>query len=523
MAAGTVVGGRYELERLIGKGGIGEVWCARHTALNSRVAIKFLQLASAQKESAKRRFTTEAQVTAQLKTPNAVQVFDFGVTDVGQPYLVMELLEGETLGRRLERLKQLSPVDTALILGQAARALTRAHQLGIVHRDFKPDNIVICPDDEGRDQVKVLDFGVAKIVGVLDAEAEDRAEAAQASPASFTRTGAVLGTPLYMAPEQALDAANVDLRADIWAFGVVAFECLTGRPPFMAETIEQLFQRILNGTHPSARLLRESVPEGFDSWFDLACAPDPDKRFSNAGVAWKQLAVALDIRGDFSSGGYLAPPVDRERPVVVVPDHDDRADDPSGPTVDVQSDKPPPLVSRSQGGDFASLRRIQIAAHLPADASSAPAASPMAQSVREEKEKARSAVPLLGLAVALVALGGLAVWRTSGSAPRATPAADGAGARSTSAPAPTPIEAVPSLSATGSAAPVAADASASASSFPAARGPGRPAGKAVTSNTAATTGDSQVAPAPATPAPAAPPATTPPPQPPPTLDPGSYR
>ncbi|MGH7295484.1 MAG: serine/threonine-protein kinase, partial [Polyangiaceae bacterium] len=167
-----LVGGRYELEALIGKGGVGEVWRARHVALNSRVAIKFLQPASAQKESAKRRFTTEAQVTAQLKTPSAVQVFDFGVTDDGQPYLVMELLEGETLGLRLQRLKRLGVVETARILAQAARALQRAHQLGIVHRDFKPDNIVIYTDDEGREQVKVLDFGVAKLVGALEDQGE---------------------------------------------------------------------------------------------------------------------------------------------------------------------------------------------------------------------------------------------------------------------------------------------------------------------------------------------------------------
>jgi serine/threonine-protein kinase len=197
LAAGGTVGGRYELEALIGKGGFAEVWRARHVALNSRVAIKFLLGTSAQSESMRRRFTTEAQITAQLKSQNAVQVFDFGFTDGDRPFLVMELLEGETLGRRLERVGRLDVYETARILGQSSRALHRAHQLGIVHRDFKPENVVIAFDDEGRDSAKVLDFGIAKLVGDLDlaSATDDEAGANGPSSARFTKAGAVLGTP----------------------------------------------------------------------------------------------------------------------------------------------------------------------------------------------------------------------------------------------------------------------------------------------------------------------------------------
>ena len=291
-----LIAGRYQLEDLIGKGGMAEVWRARHLALNSYVAIKFLQGASAQNESTRRRFTTEAQVTAQLKSQHAVQVFDFGVTDEGQPYLVMELLEGETLGRRLEREGRLSVVDTARLLGQSARALHRAHQLGIVHRDFKPDNIVIGADDEGRDYVKVVDFGIAKLVG--DLEPASQAPVAMDPSASartpFTKTGAILGTPFYMAPEQVQNAADVDLRADIWAFGVVAFECLTGCTPFSGDTLFELFQRIARGEHPDADKLEPTVPPGFHEWFEIACAPAPAKRFGDAQTAWKKLLVALE-------------------------------------------------------------------------------------------------------------------------------------------------------------------------------------------------------------------------------------
>jgi eukaryotic-like serine/threonine-protein kinase len=359
-----LVGGRYELEVLVGKGGVGEVWRARHVTLNSRVAIKFLQMASADKESAKRRFTIEAQITAQLKSPHAVQVFDFGVTDEGQPYLVMELLEGETLGRRLERVKHLGPADTTRLLGHAARALHRAHALGIVHRDFKPDNIVVTEDDEGRELVKVLDFGVAKLLGVLDDRAggdEDAATALErgAAAPSFTRTGSVLGTPLYMSPEQVRNPSGVDLKADIWAFGVVAYECLTGRPPFAGSTLAELFERIQSSQHASASFVEPGVPPAFDTWFDVACAPDPGKRFMNASVAWKQLTIALDTSGRDSSGSF--PGLDSAEPSfarsIVVRTGEERTD----ATAATLEGAPGELLTRTRDEEFHSLRRIPLA------------------------------------------------------------------------------------------------------------------------------------------------------------------
>ena len=323
-----LVGGRYELEALIGKGGVGEVWRARHVALNSHVAIKFLQLASVEKASSQRRFTTEARVTAQLKSPNAVQVFDFGLTEDGQPYLVMELLEGETLGTRLARSKRLGVAETGRLLGQAVKALQRAHQIGIVHRDFKPDNVIICVDDEGRDHVKVLDFGVAKLVGALDEGAGAAHVPGATTVASFTKTGTVLGTPLYMAPEQIRDSTAVDLRVDIWALGVVAFECLTGRPPFTGATLPELFERIQTGLHPSASFVEPSIPATFDAWFDKACALDPARRFPSAALAYKQLSEAIEAspsgpervvaaagRADEAAPTYEVPPAPRRHTI----------------------------------------------------------------------------------------------------------------------------------------------------------------------------------------------------------------
>lgn len=296
VAERKLVGGRYTLESLLGAGGMGEVWRARHVALNSQVAIKFLAGTSAQKPSTRKRFLTEAQVTAQLKTRHAVQVFDFGITDEGQPYLVMEMLDGETLGHRLARVKRLPIDSTVRFLEQAARALDRAHALGIVHRDFKPDNIVIILDEEGRESVKVLDFGIAKLLNELDAPDVEEAEPFEATKAfaTFTRTGTVLGTPLYMAPEQVRNSADLDLRADIWAFGVVAYQCVTGIPPFEGKSLLDLFERIAAADHPLARSVNRDLPQAFDDWFNIACAPDPNKRFSSAKMAATQLAIALE-------------------------------------------------------------------------------------------------------------------------------------------------------------------------------------------------------------------------------------
>jgi serine/threonine-protein kinase len=480
--SGLRIGDRYELEELIGRGGIGEVWRARHVTLNSWVAVKFLQLHKSEHKRRStgtavkiRRFAAEAQIMAQLKTPHAVQVHDFGVTDWDQPYLVMELLEGETLGRRLERVKRLGAHDTVHLLGQAARALHRAHQLGIVHRDFKPDNVVVCTDDEGRDYVKVLDFGVAKIVGELESvtDAVPAADPSFALP-SLTRTGSTLGTPLYMAPEQVRNAAEVDARADLWAFGVVAFECLTGRPPFSGTSLEELFDRILHGLHPSAHFLEDSVPESFDAWLDVACAVNPAKRFMNASVAWKQLAVALNVSGgdlSFSSG---------ERPISVLSSRGAEGgtfDDDATLKEDMTLKR---VIGRSSTGRFASMRRVPPTSVVetsppapspstrprnerrPAQATPSPARSTPEAPKRRASIRVRVAGALAGV---LVVLGGLALWWASGSGPVAPVAPSPSGAT----PAEAPLAAAASMVAMG--APSASSVATAQSSSPPAAEP----------------------------------------------------
>ena len=203
-AAASLVGGRYELETLLGRGGAGEVWRARHVTLESHVAIKFLHGASADSESMRKRFVTEAKVAAQLKTRYAVHVYDFGITDEGRPYLVMELLDGETLREKLHdvpRPDALPPPHPTVPLRKAieyavqiARGLAAAHSRGVIHRDLKPENVFVTSDG----QVKILDFGLARQTLVF------AGEDATASPTieRHTEPGAVLGTVGYMSPEQ---------------------------------------------------------------------------------------------------------------------------------------------------------------------------------------------------------------------------------------------------------------------------------------------------------------------------------
>ncbi len=406
------------------------------------MAVKFLQLQKSEHQRRSkgtavkiRRFTAEAQIMAQLKSQHAVQVFDFSASRIGtSPISSWSCSRARPWADASSASSASAPTRRCTFSGQAARALHRAHQIGIVHRDFKPDNIVVCADDEGRDYVKVLDFGVAKIVGELEA-ATGEIQAADSSLAqSFTRTGSVLGTPLYMAPEQVRNAAQVDARADLWAFGVVAFECLTGRPPFSGTSIEELFDRILRGLHPSAHFLEDTVPESFDAWLDVVCAVDPAKRFMNASVAWKQLAVvALNVETDDSSllsGERLISVLAAPRVDVVGTLDDDMTLKDDTLLNDTTLKR---VIGRSSTGRFASMRRVpprnDVSPPAPAP-SSAQATPPTARPTPvPPKRRASIRVPVrIGAVGVLVVVAGLALWRASGPGQGAPAASSPSGA-----------------------------------------------------------------------------------------------
>jgi serine/threonine-protein kinase len=269
MDVDSVLAGKYRLVSLIGRGGMGSVWKAEHLALRAPVAVKLIDQSIAMLPEALSRFHREAQSAASLRSPHVVQILDHGVDETSQvPFIVMELMEGESLAARLERVSRLSAPETARIVSQVARALMRAHEAGIVHRDLKPDNIFLVKNED--DEIaKVLDFGIAK----------SKAHAIGGDTA--TRTGSVLGTPYYMSPEQISGFKEIDFRTDLWALAVIAYEALTGQRPYVADTVGGLAIQICT-QRPAPPSAHAPVPAGFDAWFDKATALEGPRRYASA-------------------------------------------------------------------------------------------------------------------------------------------------------------------------------------------------------------------------------------------------
>lgn len=272
---------------------MGEVWQGRHVVLGAQVAIKLLRPGLALGERARQRFLNEARVMAQLNTNHAVRVHDVGVSDEGVPFLVMDLIDGESLAQKLSRERRLQPATAARLLGQAARGLERAHAMGIVHRDFKPDNVLLTLDEDGLLRAKVTDFGMAKLLRELAPEGEGAGDP-EARVALKTPPAGVAGTPLYMAPEQFEPGGEVSHLTDVWAFGVVAYECLVGRLPFTGVNLRELRAAVRQAPRlASAR--NPALPTAFDAWFERACAVDPGSRFASIRFAAEALREALEV------------------------------------------------------------------------------------------------------------------------------------------------------------------------------------------------------------------------------------
>jgi serine/threonine-protein kinase len=285
----SVLAGRYRLERQLGKGGMGSVWLAEHLALRSWVAVKLMDPAIAATPEGAERFRREAQAAASLRSAHVVQVLDYGVHET-TPYLVMELLNGESLAGCLEREKRLAPERTVAIMTQVARALGRAHAAGIVHRDLKPDNVFLVREDD-QELVKILDFGIAKTPASTFGGTE-------------TKTGVTMGTPYYMSPEQVEGKKAVDFRTDLWAIAVITCECLTGVRPFDGSTYGELLLNIC--ARPVAPPSSQGfVLRGFDEWFAKATNRDAEQRFASA----QDLVNALrDVVAGTANVRAFAPP-----------------------------------------------------------------------------------------------------------------------------------------------------------------------------------------------------------------------
>jgi serine/threonine-protein kinase len=388
VSSGTVLAGKYALVAKLGQGGMGSVWRAEHVQLRSPIAIKLMDEDIASNSEALARFMREAQSAAALRSPHVVQILDFGVDD-GVPYIAMELLEGESLARRIERTGGISPLETASIITQVSRAIAKAHETGIVHRDLKPDNIFVVHNDE-EEVAKVLDFGIAKAQRSLDV-----------TTGSNTRTGAILGTPYYMSPEQAEGNRYVDHRTDLWALGVIAFECLLGRRPFDSDALGSLLLAICTRPIPVPSS-HGRVPRGFDAWFARACSRDLGARFQNA----RELAAELRrVCGVTSRDSQDVPAA-----VSIAP-----------PTVRAGSEEPPPTPYIG----------------------SPPTANTYAASVGVGKSRGSAMTWLIGGAVAVVAVAGGGAWLVKQRSAAAEAEASASAANSDPVAPPAPVVATP--------------------------------------------------------------------------------
>jgi serine/threonine protein kinase len=276
---GDVIAGKYALERIIGQGGMGAVFAARHVKLGHAVAIKVM-LADRQNEEAARRFMNEGRASAHIQNEHVVRIFDID-EEHGYAYMVLELLQGDDLAQVLEAQGRLASHVAVGYVIQALDGVRQAHALGIVHRDLKPSNLFLARTQSGNVVVKVLDFGISKARG---------ASSLDMAPHQQTSTAAMLGSPLYMSPEQLRSSKNVDARADIWAMGVILYELLTGQVPFEGETLGALFSAILETDAPRVSARVRDVPAGLDAIIVRCLQRRPEDRFATVADLEQELA-----------------------------------------------------------------------------------------------------------------------------------------------------------------------------------------------------------------------------------------
>ncbi len=304
LRAGEIVGGRFKLERMIGKGGMGEVYAATNIKTGRRVALKMIRGAADAEQT--RRFLREAKAATAIEHPNVIEVLDVFEDEDHTPVMVMELLHGETLSALRKRKGALPLHETARLLLPVVAALRAAHEKGIVHRDLKPDNIFLSePPGGGGCVPKVLDFGIAKVLDPTSISSETQG--------GNTNTGSILGTPHYMSFEQAMSEKNIDHRADIWAIGVILFETLTGRRPLEFENLGEMYTAFLQGEVPSIRLTVPDLPEDVAGVIDRCLQKRRDARLDSLGPLIDVLGRYTDptVAGALAGGqvvGALASP-----------------------------------------------------------------------------------------------------------------------------------------------------------------------------------------------------------------------
>ena len=382
LAQGQVIAERYRLERLLGEGGMGAVWSAVHLVTRKPVALKFIkELDDARTPQVRRRFLREARAASAVRHPNVVQVHDILELEDGSPVMVMDLLEGEALAARLARDVRLSLGDTARILVPVISAVGTAHAAGVVHRDLKPDNIFLAHAPDGSTEtkidVKVLDFGIAKFTS---------AELEAQTAGGLTQTGAMLGTPYYMSPEQAFGENDIDHRADIWALGVILYECLAGQRPVEGDNVGQVIKVIVTGGIVPLEKAMPSLPRDVTDLVGRMLVQKRDERIGDL----REAATILRKYTDVSYSSF-------EGPRAVIAPLSSKKLIESGETLDAD-----PFARTTDASGPQKAASVTANAHVVATASPAP--------------KSRAWMLLAGAAV----VAGVAFWRF-GSGPTQTP------------------------------------------------------------------------------------------------------
>jgi len=345
LAPGQQIDTHLTLRERLGAGGLGEVWTADHARLGAEVAVKVL-LQVAPSSDALERFRREARAVAQLGSPYTVQVFDFGVSPQNRPYIVMERLRGEDLHQRIERLGPMPVGEVSRVVEQVCSALDTAHRAGIVHRDIKPANVFLVDTGAGF-HVKVLDFGIAKQLATASHE--------------MTATGAMLGTPYYMSPEQLMDPKRVGPASDLWSVAVMAYAALCGTLPFHGETVGALSVAIHQGHFTPPNVHRPDLPPGFVAWMQRALNVEPTRRHASAvelsrtfqQAANETVAVAAAPTAVDTTGAATAHPARSVSPL--------EAATTSAPVDRFQATAPPPPPSRPVGL-YAALLAVSLVA-----------------------------------------------------------------------------------------------------------------------------------------------------------------
>jgi eukaryotic-like serine/threonine-protein kinase len=371
---GTLLEGKFRVTREIGRGGMAAVYEAENIDIGKRVAVKILAAELITSRIVRERFLREARAAAAVRSPFICDVYDSGMYEE-RPFLVMELLEGESLYDLLTRVRQLDFENTLRIATHSARGLQKAHESNIVHRDLKPENIFLTKDEEGKLLAKLVDFGLAKFY---------ESTGADQATVRLTREGALFGTPAYMSPEQAKGKGEVDHRADLWALGCIVYECLTGQTVWSVDQgVAMILAQIASAPLPRPNKLRPDLPPAFEQWFLKALDRDPDKRFQTA----RELADALSKA--------LVSDVPASRPISLSSDHE-------GMVVDElmqSSDRAPKLGELAGAGD--GMPATVRAPDSPRATNDLPA--------RPKEGSSGRAISIL-MFVALVCLGGYAAW-----------------------------------------------------------------------------------------------------------------